>query len=182
MKKLLLAAVLAVTALGASAHWSNRVHYHNDDGSISFSTMFEPDVDVRYERDSRGRVWRVETTTTCTDTDIDRRNHLYCLDEEVTVRRFRDAVPVIRPIVERHIERIGRNRIVIVTTTRTCIEPRWNRNRVAVCDRWRVDVTREVIRRDRRNQFDLDDDGRTEPWERLLFRQFRSIIRDLDNG
>jgi hypothetical protein len=189
MKKFLLAAALAVTALGASAHQSNRIHYHNDDGTVTFSRGFESKTETTYERDRYGRTIRVETTTSCGQTRVNpRNNHLRCLDEDVTVRRYIESGPVaggpnrpsIDPVVYRSVERDQYGRRVIVTTTYTCSDARWNPSRTeALCFDWDQQVEREVVRRQpRSNSLDLNGDGRTDGWERLLFQSFREVLED----
>lgn len=183
MKKIVLSLVLAAASLTApfvaSAHWHTRVHYHSDDGVV-YSNTIRPTVDVTFETDRNGRRVRVETTTRCVRDRLNsRNNHLRCLQERTSVRRLivDEAGPVIDPIIERRIIRDDRGRRIIVTTTRTCTDARWNRRHEPVCFNWRTTVTREVVRRAPRSRsLDLNGDGRTDPWERLLFRSFRNAL------
>jgi hypothetical protein len=90
--------------------------------------------------------------------------------------RPNQPTPMIAPVVvDRHIERDNRGRRFIVTTTQTCVNARWNWEHRPVCLAWRTDVTRERVRRGR-NRFDLNGDGRTDPWERLLYRGFQDVL------
>jgi hypothetical protein len=181
MKKTLLALALSVAALGAAAHPSNRVHYHNQNG-VNYSRVIPPDVDVTFETDARGRRVRVETTTTCVQTRVNRRNnHLRCIDEDVTVRRtFVEDRPIIDPVVYRHVERDNQGRRLIVITTYTCTDARWSPDRTtALCFNWDEHVEYEVVRRQPGSlSMDLDGNGRVEPWERLVFRAFREVLDD----
>ena len=189
MKKILLAVAAATVAFGAAAHPARSVHYHNDDGTITWSRTFEPKVETTYERDNQGRRVRVETTTRCVDTRVNpRNNHLRCLDEDTTVRRFvvDDPVvgtpgrPTVEPVVYRHIERDDRGRRVIVTTTYTCTDARWSPDRrQALCFNWNKDEDRDIVRREpRSSSMDLNGDGRTDAWERLLFEGFREVLEN----
>lgn len=181
MKKIILAIAIAATSLGASAHWSNRIHYHMDDGSVKYSQTIEPSVETTFDTGRNGRRVRIETTTTCEQTRLNRRNnHLRCLLEGKIVKRTFEpdqASVTIAPIVERAIERDTYGRRVIVTTTYTCTDVRWNR-REAVCLDWDTTVTREYVRRNNQNDYDLNGDGRTDPWERLLFQSFKNVLED----
>lgn len=189
MKKFLLAAALTIVGLGASAHPANRVHYHNDDGTITVSRSFEPVTETSYERDAAGRSLRVETTTTCTDVRINpRNNHLRCRHEQVEKRYFYDnrynppvQRPEVEPVVYRHVERDNRGRRIIVTTTYTCTDARWSPDRSQVlCFNWESEVTREVVRRRPRDNYnyDLNGDGRVDGWESLLYQGFRDLLDD----
>ena len=189
MKSIFVAVAALTLSLGALAHPAGRVHYHNEDGTVVYSRTFEPKVETTYERDNRGRRIRVETTTRCVDSRINPRNrHLRCLDEDTTVRRVVEGGPVvggpnrpdIEPLVYRHIERDNQGRRVIVTTTYTCTDARWSPDRTqALCFSWHTDVDHDVVRRQpRSNSLDLNGDGRTDGWERLLFEGFREVLEN----
>lgn len=187
MKKLLIAVAL-LGAFGAQAHPSNRVHYHNDDGTVTYSRSFRPVTETTYETDRFGRTVRVETTTTCTRVRINpRNNHLRCLDEETSVQRFveRDRPRAeIDPVVRRHVERDPYGRRIIVTTTHTCTDVRWHyAQNEPRCYNWETSTTRELVRRrPRDNSLDLNGDGRTEGWERLLVDSFRDVLDGNDGN
>lgn len=185
MKKTLIAAALAVAAAGASAHVRPTTHYHADDGTVVYGNTFRPEVKVTYETDRFGRRVKVTETTTCSDVRVNRRNnHIRCLEEETTTKRELDRVvtaprpmPTIAPVVHRAVERDAAGRRWIITTTFTCDRSGYDRSGDAVCYSWSRDVDRELVRRaPRSNSFDLDGDGRTEGWERILFNSFRDAL------
>lgn len=183
MKKSLLAIALAVASYGAAAHVKPYTHYHDANGRVVIGNQIKPEVVVTTETDNRGREIRVTTTTTCVDTRVNRRNnHLRCMEEETTVeRRVVDrprgnVTPVIEPRVQRYIERDSQGRRVIVTVTDTCTRPAYQNGR-EVCYRWERDIDREIVRRvPRSSSLDLDGDGRTNAWERLLYQGFRDAL------
>jgi len=79
--------------------------------------------------------------------------------------------------ITRKIETDVRGRKWIVTTTKTCDDARFNSRGQAVCYDWDTHVTREQVRRQRRSaSMDLDGDGRTNGWERILFQSFRRTL------
>lgn len=185
MKKLFLALTLATAAVGASAHPKPYTHYHdwNNNGQVVIGNTFRPQVEVTTETDRYGREVRVTSTTTCVDSRRNRRNnHLRCLEEETTVERVlverpRQS-PVIEPRVQRFIERDESGRRVIVTVTDTCVRPGYQRGE-AVCYQWQRDIDREVVRRyPHDDSLDLNGDGRTDAWERLLFQKFREVLEN----
>ena len=193
MKKFLLTAALIIASTGVFAHPSSRVHFHNnDEGTITYASTLAPTVDNTYERDANGRRVRVETTTRCVDIRVNpRNNHLRCLDEDTSVRRFFDDTyyqqgprAVVDPVVYRAVERDNQGRRIIVTTTYTCSDARWSPDRrQALCFYWEANVEREYVRRDRDgrgNRFDLNGDGRVDGWERLVYEGFREILEDRD--
>lgn len=184
MKKTLLALAVAVATLGtASAHPLRTTHYH-DGNRVVIGNAIAPKVDVRYETDRLDRRVKVTTTVTCVDTRVNRRNnHLRCVEEdtEVTreIERPRNQPPAsIEPRVQRHIERDADGRRYIVTITDTCTRPAWQ-NGQEVCYRWERDIDRQPVRWNRdRNRLDLDGDGRTNPWEALLYQGFRDALEN----
>lgn len=181
MKKTLLALALAVATIGtASAHRAPSTHYH-DDGRVVYANRIAPKVDVRTETDRLGRQVRVTTTTTCVDHRINRRNnHIRCVEEETRVDRdvISRPAPTIEPRIQRFVERDASGRRWIVTITDTCTRPAWQGNQ-EVCYRWERDVDRRPVRWNRdRNRVDLDGNGESDAWERLLFQGFREILEN----
>lgn len=179
MKRIFYGLALAALATVAQAHPSNRVHYHQDDGSVVYSRVFRPVVETSYETDRYGRQIRVETTTTCARTRVNHRNnHLRCLAERVTERRFVErARAEIEPVVTRRIERDQYGRKIIVTTTQTCTETVHTRSGNLRCENWETRVDREYVRRGRGDRsFDLNGDGKAEAWEHVLVESFREVL------
>lgn len=182
MKKSLLAIALSIAAFGASAHVQPYTHYHTDRGVV-IGNQIAPTVETTYETDNQGRRIRVVETTTCTDTRVNRNNnHLRCVEREVSTQRFVESRPSqrdpeIADRVDRRVERDAQGRRVIITTTDRCIEATRNRNGDPICLAWDRDVTRDYVRRQpRSNSMDLDGNGRTDAWERLLYQGFRNTL------
>lgn len=184
MKKILLAAVLALATIGVSAHPASSVHHH-DQGHVVYDNTIAPKVEVRFETDRWDRRIRVTETTRCTETRINQRNnHIRCIEEETeTTRVIVDnprprSVPSIDPVIYRVIEVDSQGRRVIITTTYTCVRSGYDDNK-AVCYRWTRDESREYVRRPQGDRgFDLNGDGRTDPWERALFQGFSDALND----
>ncbi len=202
MKKSLLAIALTVAAFGASAHVRPYTHYHADDGRVVIGNTIAPEVEVTTETNRNGREVRVTTTTTCTDTRINRRNHhLICVEEETSVQReivrrrgpyntpnggyqgnqgnqWNNGNAVVVPRIQRYVEVDSQGNRVIVTVTDTCTRSGFQGDE-AVCYRWERDVDRQPVRWNRdRNNLDLDGDGKTNAWEQLLYQGFRNVIEN----
>lgn len=185
MKKTLLAVALAVASLGASAHYLPSTHYHDDAGRVVIGNQIKPEVKTTYETDARGRRIRVTETTTCTEVRVNRRNnHLRCLEEETTTRRqvvYNAPAPMPAPVVEdrivsRSIERIDGRRYIVTVVDR-CVAPRRDRDGDVYCGDWERRTERELVRRNPRSaSLDLDGDGQTNGWERLLYQSFRNAL------
>lgn len=185
MKNTILALALAVAAVGtASAHPQRYTHYHDTNGRVVIGNQILPKVVVTTEEDRFGRDVRVTTTTRCVDHRVNRRNnHINCREEETRVEREIIDRPrgnygnaVIEPRVQRFVERDNQGRRVIVTVTDTCTRTGYQRGE-AVCYNWDRDIDRTVVRWNRdRNRLDLDGDGRSDAWERLLYQGFRDVL------
>lgn len=176
MKKLAIAIAAALAAFGAQAHYSNRVHYHMDDGRVMYSNSIPDDVKVTFEGTGAERD-RVTTTVHCDRTRVNfRNNHLRCVRTSTSVTRADAPVLVVAPVVQRRVEVDSNGRRVIVTTTYTCTRPVARRDGSVACLRWTSSTTREVVRN--RRSVDLNGDGKSEAWERVLFNQFRRILAD----
>lgn len=184
MKKALLAAALAAVTLGASAHPARYTHYH-DGNRVVIGNTIAPTSKTTYETDNRGRRIQVVQTTTCTETRVNRNNnHIRCVEREVretrtVVRNETRPDPVIADRVDRRVERDAQGRRMIVTTTDKCADARHNSRGQIVCMDWDRTVTREYVRRQPRSaSLDLNGDGRTDAWERLLYQGFRQALDD----
>jgi len=178
MKQALTAVALAVAALGASAHPLPQAHQHVGD-TVVMGTQVAPKVVTTYETNDDGQRIRVVTTTTCTDTRLSSQNHVICTDTTTRVQRFIDQRPPakVADVVTRKIERDRYGRRWIVTTTKTCQEAKYDDNGKAVCTDWDTDTDRELVRRRRWSRsMDLDGDGVTNGWERLLYQTFRHTL------
>lgn len=186
LKQTILAVALAAVSFGASAHRLPTTHYH-DGNRVVLGNTIAPVVETSYDTDRNGRRVRVVETTSCTDVRVDRKNnHMRCVEREVRTERFPegrfnngpDRRPDIEDRIDRRVERDNQGRRVIVTTVDKCVDTQYDGRRgAAYCADWDRTVTREIVRRNPRSQsLDLNGDGRTDGWERILYQSFRGSL------